>query len=205
MKLKFLQAAVAGLMLSVCNVANAGLIINDSIEVFDGDGDGFIDDLSVSQIQFHVTAGTELTFDVLSLIDGPTGIYAGFDSEMYLFSGSTLQGGNDDGPVNTPDGGIVFLDPFFSYNFSIEGDYLVTIGHHSSDVIDALRGYDIDKTFGGQLDITTDWQLTLTAITGQISNVAILNPSSVSVPEPSTLAIFSLGIMGLASRRFKKK
>tara|TARA_B110000503_G_scaffold56880_1_gene91053 strand:+ start:723 stop:1196 length:474 start_codon:yes stop_codon:yes gene_type:complete len=29
--------------------------------------------------------------------------------------------------------------------------------------------------------------------------------SSTSVPEPSTLAIFALGLMGLASRRFKKQ
>lgn len=35
------------------------------------------------------------------------------------------------------------------------------------------------------------------------SGGSILNPG-ISVPEPSTLAIFALGIMGLASRRFKK-
>ncbi|ASP48952.1 PEP-CTERM sorting domain-containing protein [Cognaticolwellia beringensis] len=35
------------------------------------------------------------------------------------------------------------------------------------------------------------------------SGGSILNPG-ITVPEPSTLAIFALGIMGLASRRFKK-
>jgi len=32
-----------------------------------------------------------------------------------------------------------------------------------------------------------------------------INGNSTEVPEPSTLAIFALGIMGLASRRFKKQ
>jgi hypothetical protein len=34
--------------------------------------------------------------------------------------------------------------------------------------------------------------------------VALNQTASVNVPEPSTLAIFALGLMGLASRRFKK-
>ncbi len=37
------------------------------------------------------------------------------------------------------------------------------------------------------------------------NNLPTPNSGSTSVPEPSTLAIFALGIMGLASRRFKKK
>jgi hypothetical protein len=36
-----------------------------------------------------------------------------------------------------------------------------------------------------------------------VDNVVIND--NVSVPEPTTLAIFALGIMGLASRRFKKQ
>ena len=31
------------------------------------------------------------------------------------------------------------------------------------------------------------------------------NTSPTSIPEPSTLAIFALGMMGLVTRRFKKK
>ena len=36
-------------------------------------------------------------------------------------------------------------------------------------------------------------------------NALAVDASHVTVPEPSTLAIFALGIMGLASRRFKKQ
>ena len=34
---------------------------------------------------------------------------------------------------------------------------------------------------------------------------SLQNDPVVDVPEPSTLAIFTLGLIGLASRRFKKK
>ena len=42
----------------------------------------------------------------------------------------------------------------------------------------------------------------------EITNVTYIGnivDTSVNIPEPSTLAIFALGMMGLASRRFKKK
>jgi hypothetical protein len=37
-----------------------------------------------------------------------------------------------------------------------------------------------------------------------IDNVSLSNNTSVDVPEPSTFAIFALGMMGLVSRRVKK-
>jgi len=42
------------------------------------------------------------------------------------------------------------------------------------------------------------------ALTGISSVAGGTGPSSASVPEPSTLAIFALGMMGLVSRRFKQ-
>lgn len=50
--------------------------------------------------------------------------------------------------------------------------------------------------------MTTPIQITLTGISSVQSGTG---PGSVSVPEPSTLAIFALGMIGLTSRRFKKK
>lgn len=44
-----------------------------------------------------------------------------------------------------------------------------------------------------------------TIIIGNSANNVWTGPSTVSVPEPFTLAIFALGIIGLASRRFKKQ
>lgn len=41
------------------------------------------------------------------------------------------------------------------------------------------------------------------SITGSDSTITI--QKSIVVPEPSTLAIFALGMIGLASRRFKNK
>jgi hypothetical protein len=54
-----------------------------------------------------------------------------------------------------------------------------------------------------KLDIDTSgegWIVTL-----EESILSVDGGAATAVPEPSTLAIFALGIMGLASRRFKKQ
>ena len=38
-----------------------------------------------------------------------------------------------------------------------------------------------------------------------VRTASVVTSPTTSVPEPSTLAIFALGIMGLAARRFKKQ
>ncbi len=53
------------------------------------------------------------------------------------------------------------------------------------------------------------WDSTVNDYVGVTDANAIRTPvwmvKKVDVPEPSTLAIFALGLMGLASRRFKKQ
>jgi hypothetical protein len=61
---------------------------------------------------------------------------------------------------------------------------------------------------GNVLSLGWDWQDvgTSNSITQSLVNdISGVSFRSTSVPEPSTLAIFALGIMGLASRRFKKQ
>ncbi len=73
------------------------------------------------------------------------------------------------------------------------------------------NGHNVDVNLEGySLLANNDYILRLTASGEGNGNNAgfdnlVINGDLTSVPEPSTLAIFALGIIGLASRRFKKQ
>jgi hypothetical protein len=93
----------------------------------------------------------------------------------------------------------------FGDNYTNRGQYLnsvrLTEGHYY-------------KFYTDELDLTTDGYTSSSAYMGAADGYdlfgthstifALVRPVS-QVPEPSTLAIFALGIMGLALRRFKKQ
>jgi hypothetical protein len=81
---------------------------------------------------------------------------------------------------------------------------------------------DGDSYTSGPSTITTNYISNTQGVYASAANLGLVFPTNVSagnlgrigpnllaepttsVPEPSTLAIFALGLMGLASRRFKK-
>jgi hypothetical protein len=96
-------------------------------------------------------------------------------------------------------------------------EYDWTINNVGNDVdILATRPGDIPVIIGGQVGAgyafinSLDWADSFPA-SNSTSGTWLLNALNADVrnvsqvPEPSTLAIFALGVMGLASRRFKKK
>lgn len=82
------------------------------------------------------------------------------------------------------------------------------------DVIATASGYNVGISgsygLGSVVALGWDWQddfnnnATTQLLVNDIIGLSFDTPQ-VSVPEPSTLAIFALGIMGLVSRRFKKQ
>ncbi|MCJ8322073.1 MAG: PEP-CTERM sorting domain-containing protein [Colwellia sp.] len=94
---------------------------------------------------------------------------------------------DDDGNGWTPefdlDGQNYFLDPILVSNGLAAGQYTVFVTH-------CCGAYYTGQSSGVH-SADNDYRLTF-------------NDGAASVPEPSTLAIFALGIMGLASRRLKK-
>lgn len=50
-----------------------------------------------------------------------------------------------------------------------------------------------------------DWGINISGVSSDLGRGARITLPTTEVPEPSTLAIFALGLMGLASRRFKKQ
>lgn len=208
MNTKFLKTAFIGLVLSVSSFANAGLVINGDIYNFDADTDGNADDLLISQITFDVTAGTQLLID--SLVWESTGVdlngdgeLTGFDNYMRLYSGATSLTSNDDAPLGN-DGSVHSYDSQIAYFFDTAGSFMVTVGQLSYTAEEGLQGYDANRAYSDYNGIDEikhgDWQLTFSTTSGSVSNIQHAN----DIPEPSTLAIFALGIMGLVSRKFKK-
>ena len=97
------------------------------------------------------------------------------------------------------------------------------IGSKSVNDLSSLFTQSWDLASGNQWSDTTsqNWLVARgVSLANGVYNVTTVNPTAVdmpwsplpqvtitgvSVPEPSTLAIFALGILGLASRRFKKQ
>ena len=172
-----LKAAFAGLIISVSSFANAGIIAYD--------------------FEFQLNGGTYLTgsftaedlnFDNLIVDDELISLSfynASFSLDNYVFNAAISDNFNFD--LNANEfllGGNSFSATGQRWNASGGTGFGFEAGN-------ACAGFDLDGFFQG--------------CDAQPATNIFQVVSAASVPEPSTLAIFALGIMGLASRRFKKQ
>ena len=209
MKFKLLNAALAGIILSascLVNVANAELINIDFSGVGGTLTDGttytlaggystFGNGFRISNETLVITFSNTVNFQILSnssdahawnniadgtvdfgVTGGTLGLLADPDSEIFSTVG--------DGTANLE----------FSFRYEGSGPK----GPHGDDYIAANQNWIVGGTTTSTLIITHTPNIPNT------SSFEIL-AEGVSVPEPSTLAIFVLGMIGLASRRFKKQ
>jgi len=233
MKLKMLKLAFAGLVLSVSGLANAGLINggsdiidhDDLIQLGDWLGNGDIDLTNI-----FTKTGIKNSTDWHNAVNGKgatfTLIEATYGNNTFIFGGYNDYSWNNSSTYNS-----VNYDVDNSFLFSLTNDVKL---EHSRYTYSTYGGTNYGATFGGGHDLHVNSSLTSgysnlghtygdTSAYGQNSNRIILagnfsnwqiqkyetftinqaTPHS-DVPEPSTLAIFALGIMGLAARRFKK-
>ncbi|MEI6894626.1 MAG: PEP-CTERM sorting domain-containing protein [Colwellia sp.] len=204
MKFKFLSV---GLLLSVCGFANAGLITSVGLggAVPDNDLTGitssvYISDNEVIESLSVTLFGLNLTYfgDVIFTLSGPNGASTNL---LYSDPSHPYQlGMHTDliGDYTFSDTGTDLLNAV-SLNIS-----LLAPGSYST-ADSSTGGASLTDTFFG---ISSAGEWSLTAIDhwgGDATSFDTWELNIQTVPEPSTLAIFALGMIGLALRRFKKQ
>ena len=124
-----------------------------------------------------------------------------------VFNAIILGGANSTGDagVDIFTGDLSLGHTDINYVFTLFGtkDFLINLSSHVTfgDMISGFMVATLDvETWAaiGSTGFVTNDDSTI------LGSYTIVEPFS-SVPEPSSLAIFALGLMGLASRRFKKK
>jgi hypothetical protein len=216
MRIKMLKAAVVGLVLSVSGFANAGLILHTDRTSWES-GVGVYNTVDFNEY----TSDISFEDNLLSIGHGMSIITSGtpvsgrniLDTSPFAFA-RTIDGTPDIMPdVNSTSTFSIFFDTLTTgwgadfrwmdagttielYNGTTLLTSYIDLGNSSSQFIgfeltgsDALNRINFVRTSTGNDNIVLD-NLSVTAN---------------AVPEPSTLAIFALAIMGLASRRFKKQ
>ncbi|WP_236559713.1 PEP-CTERM sorting domain-containing protein [Colwellia sp. 20A7] len=183
MKLGYRQATFAILLFSMSSLANAGLIYSSN---FDAENEEPII-TSVSYYYYSSINYASQTYSETGLeyIDG---LSLEMNLDLNLFSGT--------------------LGFQFSLNDSIVGTWDLT----GSSI---EQKYNLDFNFAELNSTSTDWTLRMDVYDPictscgairltELNDVTFKSSHVNSVPEPTTLAIFALGMIGLASRRFKK-
>jgi hypothetical protein len=185
MNVKMLKAALAGLVLSVSGFANANLIVGD-----------FYTDENNLNLQWEYVGSFDLAAGPRWFGSTP---YNGIEAaafnfgalsanEAYALSSNKIADYND-------------IRDFLVNHYAWYDSYGSRFGisEFGESVVANQAG---GTTYDARLDISA--YVKDRGVLGQNYN-HVFKAVTTSVPEPSTLAIFALGIMGLASRRFKKQ
>ena len=208
MKFKSLKVAVTGFILSVTclfNVANAGLIYEHSLNTNDF---GWNSNIGTQQILDGFTLGSAASVNMIEWYG-----FRGNSTDPFIlefFNGiNTLSFFDETLTATYIDTGILSGDGrnnIFKYSANITSvalaantTYYLGIKSTNSMIWTWNFGSGGDgSSYVKSANNDTTWN----AIPG---DMAFRLTSQTQVPEPSTLAIFALGMIGLASRRFKKQ
>jgi hypothetical protein len=193
MKFKFLNTFCVGFILLISSFANAGIIVT------------YYDD------------GTNLVFDYSGSWDSITSSGSTFNGkfissnilmdDFYAFNGSYSRIANKITWTQTLGTGI-FSNNFGTKYGSMIGDtFALDFVSQTNVFLYAPTGYVAGDNLAGTLTIagTSIAEVGLADASYDFGQYGSVHFRSASVPEPSTLAIFALGMIGLASRRFKKQ
>jgi hypothetical protein len=225
MKFKFIKAAVTGIILSVSSLANAGLISSSeySLESINGPFHGGFNNYSTARDINNVTelnaVDAMLSDGAVNLISGSngisytsqttpigtfTGIYTAYDSGslyelIYSFDGSAPRLFNGFSMESSRAEATMFNS---SLSVSLDGTNWTEV---SKGTVTTVTNNGVDTGSFSFTGVVANYvKYSTTRRNGSIHEIALFE-ETVDVPEPSTLAIIALGLMGLASRRFKKK
>jgi len=219
MKFKFLQAAVIGLMLSVCNIANAGIINTTNSSFIDNTTNLEWMDFGVNnQFTYNYVAGQLSTggvYDGWSLATEDQVITL-WNNMFYSLVGYTassvgtyLSLKDIQNNLNVTTGmyentwqyltQIIGANLTSSYNIESIGLFKTNTDRISfAQIKIANEDYNFSSR-AGIYNPTSANAFLSSRVDNKYSTFLVKNVlSTTSVPEPSTLAIFALGLMGLA-------
>jgi len=195
MKFKIIKAALAGLVLTLSGFANSAIILSGDV----ASGSGVL--TFTTDYSFNITSNETvrgIAFDEWGVTsDGNRAITSVSESVNALLNG-VLSSLPDVIMADNTDGTFGDLTSADAYLFTIASGILVSVGdiltiQASSFNLAAISNWNsnVDGQFDGDLFL--------------IDNVGTrLSENGVAVPEPSTLAVLALGLIGLGARRFKK-
>lgn len=226
MKMKFLPLVILTTALSLLTApASASLILGTGTQALIGGDltDPENDGLADSNVNYNATfrssveqgfGGREYAFNVFdNILSGGNGkwccnggtvwVEADFGSDQYILDTFTLSSANDVASRDSDQWSIlgsndgVNYTTIFSYDvagLSIWGaDRFEVVEFSNSDDYNVNTAYSIFR-----------YQST-SVVSGSAHQLGEIEFFGTKIPEPSTIAIFALGMIGLASRRLKKK
>lgn len=193
MNLKMLKAAFTGLVLLASGFANAGLIDHIIDVTYDGTssqftytGDGNLEQGGTLQLNFAAAP-----FDYWNnmsrsfwpaILVLPVGVRYGDYSWSYLLDGVSVNTGN---VFNDRTDEVHIFNTVNRYRGMFD-EIVLNYTLNTSATVDINNIDGTPFVFWNDLPFNADYV------------------EGVAIPEPSTFAIFALGLIGLASRRFKK-
>jgi len=218
MKFKFLKTALAGVTLSTAclvNIANAGVIFTNNSVVTNVQNNATFDSLVHTDSRFDLSSYSEDGINIFTNDTAFVGIglfYNQNNTEYYYGSG-----GNDEWvDISLTNGDLIYaMDFLLGEGISSRTANLQWKAYSGDTLIDSNIEFNIDKGSTVGFSSNTGFSSIRVAAHGSNNSPGFGNAqsiaiddlnigSSVSVPEPSTLAILGLGILGFASRRFTK-
>ena len=225
MKFKFLKTIFAVLTLSCCGLANAG-IIDSNDTVFAGNSNYWPwGDADNTGYQLLLTdnllgSGSGIIDSITHFASNTTNLGAVYNLDIYMSTTSkqantletTFANNHGANKVLVFSGALtfssseLFIDIMNVFNYE-SGNLLIEYDFHSfTGVANSYDGPQFQSVSTNN-DLVRVTQHNLEGDTVYMGSAirTQLNFNAVSVPEPSTLAIFALGIIGLASRRLKKQ
>jgi hypothetical protein len=207
MNIKMLKATLVGLVLSVSGFANAGLIAVTSPTSFStGGADG--------TWGWEFTTSQDISVYSFGAFDNNSdGLLADIDVGLWDNSGTLLATSTiSNGTSNTLLAGYRWNDLTSEVDLFAGSTYRIAAFLTLDDAIFIGSGHTFNPIIshtGNAVYNLGGTGLSYPSNTSSSNQVKYLNASfqftTVQVPEPSTLAIFGLALMGLASRRFKKQ
>jgi hypothetical protein len=187
MKFNVLKAAIAGLVLSISCITNAGIIDNGDYTTVDG----------LDWLDWTLTLNLTQTEALSDNIDWRTATSYEMKAMMSEFFNHPLIWGINGSAENSGEvADLAAYQIIFSELFGITaGTFGSTYAHVEGVGIVGHGGYDAGGLLAGFENPRSDY-----------TGVALVRNSTESrdVPEPSALAIFALGMFGLVSRRIKR-